>query len=438
MFFERGKYKGVARYTYYHQLDPFLIPPFAKGFGLSWPFLAYAGLAAAGLAAVFFIRKKRPFWPGKTFGDLAVYGIIGAALMQIIGANGLRWYSMAYIAGAFSAGPAAFYLIKKGRVFFSKKSVWDIVIYGALGGSLGGRLGFCLFYRQDLFWSFDGSFPFWGLLKAHEGGMSSHGGILGVLLAMWLCSRAHKASFFSLMDLAAIGGAAGIFLGRIANFINGELFGRVIKGKALWGVKFPGELHLWAERAPEYQERLLSLKPLLPVLKAMPGQTGVPGGYEWESWILKGGESALYQVSRICGLIAGMAGRPEVKEALEPLLSLRHPSQLYQSFLGGLAPFLILCFVWRRPRKAGIVSLIWFASYSALRIASEFFRMPDASLGYRLFHLTQGQWLSLTALLTAGSAYGWLVWQKAPKGFHAAGGGPEPSPGRRSKKSRRG
>ena len=381
------------------------------------------GFFCAGLLAVWLIRKARPFLPEWRFKDFIAFGLAGAVLTQVISMSGLRWYSMAYITGAVLAVPAGFYLIKKGRLFFAREKVWDIVIWGALGAALGGRFGFCLFYRPDLFVSFDQSFPFWGLLKANEGGMSSHGGIAGVFLALWIFSlkaskpeeafaaaeassareaktvsegQEGKIPFFSLMDLAAVGGAAGIFLGRIANFINGELVGREIKGQALLGVKFPSELYLWGEKASEYQERLLSLKPLLPVLKRLPNPPeGLPGGYVWEDWILRGGEGALYQVSRVCGLIAARAGEAPVRELLEPLLSLRHPSQLYQSFFGGVLPFLAVCLVWQKPRAAGLAALVWLASYSGFRVTSEFFRMPDASVGYQLFQLTRGQWLSL-------------------------------------------
>ena len=260
------------------------------------------------------------------------------------------------------------------------------------------------------------SLPFWGVLRIFEGGMSSHGGMAGFFISFLIVARKQKLSFFSLMDLGVLGGSVGIFLGRIANFINGELYGNVIKKQALLGVKFPQELFLWSNYAAEHKERLLSLKEVLPALDGLKGK--VPA--VWGDWVHLALEDSYYRkkvslvVSRIYEV--SQSGYEPVISALEPLLSLRHPSQLYQSFFGGLMTFLIVYLLWLKPRKAGVVSFVWAVSYLGFRLFTEMFRMPDAFLGYMAGGFTRGQMLSLYAFLVVG-IYGFFVYQIDPKGF---------------------
>lgn len=352
---------------------------------------------------------------------ITYYHQLNPVLIPITENIGIRWYSLAYIAGALFAYFAGAYLIRKGRLSLPLPQLTDIIFAGALGAVVGGRLGYCLFYGPELFLSFDSSFPFWGPLKIHQGGMSSHGGILGLLVFQIFYAYRHKLSFFATMDLAAIAGFMGIFLGRIANFINGELYGRVIEGKAFLGVRFPSELYLWASQPSLYKEQLLSLKALLPSLDSIV-QTSfkIPGEWIWREWVLKAveGDSVFESyVSYINSLIIANASHPEIKNLLEPLLSLRHPSQFYQALLGGLLPFLIACVLCLKPKKAGLVSLISAGSYFLFRIVTEFYREPDPQIGFQLFHLTRGQWLS-ALLFCILVAYGYFIYRQEPKGFN--------------------
>ena len=211
-------------------------------------------------------------------------------LIQFSGNIGIRWYSLAYIAGAVFAYFAGMYLIKKGRVHLPSDKLMDIIVFGAMGAVLGGRLGYCAFYSPELFLSFDSPFPFWGVLKIYEGGMSSHGGIIGFLISQILYAYRHKLSFFSLMDLGAVAAAVGFFLGRLANFINGELYGRVVEGTTWFAVRFPSELYLWASQPDLYKKQLISLKELLPVLESkIQSPVRIPGSYVWESWVFQSG-----------------------------------------------------------------------------------------------------------------------------------------------------
>ncbi len=351
---------------------------------------------------------------------ITYYHKLDPFLIQFSGNYGIRWYSLAYIAGAVFAYFIGIYLIKKGRIQLDVDKLMDAVGTGALGAVLGGRLGYCAFYRPDLFVSFDISFPYWGLLKIHEGGLSSHGGIIGFLLFQALFAYRHKLSFFSLMDLGSIAGAAGIFLGRIANFINGELYGRIVEGTTWLAVRFPSELYLWASQPSLYKEQLLSLKKLLPVLQPLPQDpVGIPKSYVWENWVVQAVEGDFIssrKVSHICGLIVENAHQEFVQKHLEPLLFLRYPSQLYQSLLGGLATFLIICLFWLTPRKAGVIALVWASSYLLFRVFTEFYRQPDSHIGLQVFNLTRGQWLSLSLYLIV-IIYGYFVYKQKPKGF---------------------
>ena len=339
-------------------------------------------------------------------------------LIHIYGNFGIRWYSMAYISAVLFAYFAGKYLIKKNRLQLPINKLMDIVVFGAMGTVIGGRLGYCLFYSPDLFLSFDSSFPFWGALKVHQGGMSSHGGIIGFLCSQTLYAYRHKLSFFSLIDLGSLAGAFGVFLGRIANFINGELYGRVVEGSTWLAVRFPSEVLLWANQPKLYKKQLLSLKEIAPSIDSM--LIKVPSPELWMEWVNKAvlSPDSVYSsyISYICQLIFQSSHQASIKELLEPLLSLRYPSQLYQSFFGGLLPFILMSLVWLKPRKAGLISLIFIISYLSFRIFTEFYRQPDHHIGFQLFNLTRGQWLSFS-LYSVACVYAYLFYKQKPKGL---------------------
>ena len=347
------------------------------------------------------------------------YHSLSPFIFQVTESFGLRWYSLAYIMGAFGAYFLSRHYIAKGYLNIPMDSRLDAVTYGALGVILGGRIGYCLFYGPHLFFDFDSSFPFWGLLKIHQGGMASHGGMIGLLVSLLLFAKVRKVSFFSLMDLSALGASVGFFLGRIANFINGELYGNIIQGRALLGVKFPTELFSWSNYIDKYKEQLLSLQQALPALGKFKGRD-LPDASLWEEWVYSALQDTYYRqkVSAVVSQLyeASQAGYEPVRQSLELLLPLRHPSQLYQSFFGGLMTFVIIWLVWLKPRKAGLISLVWGISYLGFRVFTEMFRMPDAFLGYRFLGLTQGQILSLCFFAAVG-LYGFFIYRKEPKGF---------------------
>ena len=150
----------------------------------------------------------------------------------------IRWYSIAYIFGIILGWIYALKIIKisernKYYLYPIKKSQFDdLIIFLVLGIILGGRLGYVIFYNFEYY-----SQNFIEILKLWEGGMSFHGGLLGVIIATYFFSKKNNISFFIFSDIIACVAPIGIFLGRIANFINGELYGKI--STMPWAIIFP-------------------------------------------------------------------------------------------------------------------------------------------------------------------------------------------------------
>lgn len=278
-----------------------------------------------------------------------------------LGPVSVHWYGIMYLLGFGLAWWLGRRRIRAGRLpGVSEEAFGDLLFYGILGVILGGRIGYVLFYVFDEFLAN----PLM-LLKVWEGGMSFHGGLLGVVAAAWWWSRRQGLHLMDTVDFVAPLVPPGLGLGRLGNYIGGELWGRFTGGK--WGVVFPHS----------------DLGPY----------TGVP-------------MDGLRQL--------------HASGALDPFA--RHPSQLYQAALEGLVMFCVLWWYSRRPRPRYAVAGLFALLYGGFRFLVEFVRMPDAQLGYIAFGwLTMGQLLSLP-LIILGLA--WLVWwsrrqpvvQPAPRG----------------------
>ncbi|MBO6642463.1 MAG: prolipoprotein diacylglyceryl transferase [Altererythrobacter sp.] len=151
----------------------------------------------------------------------------------------LRFYSLAYLLGVLFAYWHVTKMIKQPGAPMAQRHVDDLFFYCTLGVILGGRLGYAAFYRPELFTSFSGEgFVSWDLLRLWDGGMSFHGGLLGVMVAMMWVSWRGKLSFLRVTDYVSVGVPMGMMLGRLANFTNGELWGRATD--VSWGMIFPG------------------------------------------------------------------------------------------------------------------------------------------------------------------------------------------------------
>jgi phosphatidylglycerol:prolipoprotein diacylglycerol transferase len=286
----------------------------------------------------------------------------------------IRWYGLAYLAG-FAVGYIWMRSLARRRCTpLAPEAVADFVCVVALGTVLGGRLGYCAFYQPSLLAHFDTNIPFWGALAINQGGMSSHGGMIGMTVAIFWFARRVKLPGLHLMDLIGLVAPIGIVFGRLANFVNGELYGRLCASDLPWGVKFPQDLVEWKFDGsgrlvtPEFQN----------VLQLAASGENAP---------------SLEQV------VVAVQSNDAVAAALEPLLSTRHPSQLYAALLEGLLVLCVVVWLWRKPRKPGVLSGVFFVSYAVVRIFGEQFRMPDSHLGFQALGLTRGQWISIVMLV---------------------------------------
>jgi len=317
---------------------------------------------------------------------------------------GVRWYGLAYLGGFISGYLAILWMTQRGGTRFKVEQVADFITYIAIGVLIGGRLGYAAFYAPELFTAVDTKFPYWGVLKVNEGGMASHGGILGVMVVCYFYGRANKISFWHCLDLTVFGGALGFFFGRLANFVNGELYGREADPALRWAVKFPSEIYLWVQKS---FERLPSLGPAVDALGSMTinGEAVNLSSPTWQTWLSNYGPDPMARqriYETLEALIAAVqSGNTRVTEALAPALTSRHPSQLYQAVLEGLLVFLLMCWIWRKPQKVGVMSGWFGVLYCLARIIGEQFRMPDAHIGFQWLGLTRGQWLSVNLLAVA-------------------------------------
>ena len=266
---------------------------------------------------------------------MLVYPHINPVALQL-GPLAIHWYGLMYMAGFLTfiwLGRKR--LVALGLQQINNKTLDDLLFYGVLGVILGGRLGEVLFYNPGYYFSNPLK-----ILAVWEGGMSFHGGFLGVLVAMAAFAYQHKLRWLELMDFVAPLVPPGLAFGRLGNFINGELYGRVTNMP--WGMYFP----------------------------------------------------------------------------LDPSHSLRHASQLYEAVFEGIVLFILLWLIREKKMFDGFLVGIYLCGYGLVRFFIEFFREPDAQLGFVLGFNTMGQVLCLL-MITAGVAV--LFWRKkAAKDLHRA------------------
>ena len=347
-------------------------------------------------------------------------------LVHFSGNFGIRWYGLAYMTGFILGWALAVFIAKRGRRTLSPELITDLTTYIVLGVMIGGRLGYALFYGPELLTDFSTHFPFWGVLEVWQGGMASHGGMIGVLVACALFARRHRVNWMHLGDLTILGGAIGIFFGRIANFINGELMGRECDPSLPWAVKFPADILKWTGDPAKVG---IAETSKLPLLAPAMSKLGVAAD-QWTQWTrtfrerLPGWQNAQSNINAMLeqAVQAVQNGNVAVKQALAPVLAPRHPSQLYEALLEGLLLFTICFLAWYKPRKPGVIGGLFLTLYALVRIIGEQFRLPDAHLGFQLLGLTRGQWLSVAMLVASASVFLYAVKRPAEK---ISGWGPE-------------
>jgi phosphatidylglycerol:prolipoprotein diacylglycerol transferase len=305
---------------------------------------------------------------------------------------GLRWYGLSYVAGFVAAYFILRWMGSRELTPIKPERAGDVIVTLALGAVIGGRLGYIVFYEPSLLWMFQSGFPFWGVVMINHGGMSSHGGLIGAVVAGWLVARGYKDEtgrrvgampLLHVADVSALIAAPGLLFGRLANFINGELLGRIVampgEPSPWWSVKFPQEL--LSAHAPQLSDvQYLQLA----ALRERAG-AGLPAG-----------EATARLIEQV------QVGNAEFAQQLAPLIAARHPSQLYQALCDGIIAGLVVWWIWRRPRVPGVVGSWFLIGYGVLRIATEHWRLPDEHLEVvRMLGLTRGQWLS-AAMIAVG------------------------------------
>ena len=235
-----------------------------------------------------------------------------------IGPFAVRWYALAYIAGLILGWRYCLSLCRRAPRFMEPSALDDLLVYVTLGVVLGGRLGYVLFYNLSYYLENPSQ-----ILMVWNGGMAFHGGMLGTLAGLFLFARRRGINPLAVGDIVAAAAPIGLFFGRVANFINGELYGRATDMP--WSMVFPD------------------------------------GG-------------------------------------LVP----RHPSQLYEAVLEGLLLFILIVLLIARTdirRYPGAIGGLFLAGYGIARFIVEFFREPDAQLGFPFADVTMGQLLSIPMIL---------------------------------------
>lgn len=329
--------------TFVHDLSPFLVPPFIGKLGIRW------------------------------YGFMYVLGFIGAYLL-------LRWF-----------------IKVKACELHEEKAADFVTIIALFGIMLGGRLGYMLIYNRDEFLA--NPLLFFNFLG---GGMASHGAIFMSILVVFVYARWQKLSWLNLGDNLVIGGSLGLFFGRLGNFINGELYGRIAQSG--WTMKFPNELRdpniVSINKLNQLAEKAKDVAPELSV--------NVRNLIE---------QSNYFPRHAIVDMMIETARKNKAFEGMmAELLNPRHPSQLYQAFFEGLLVFLILLLIRLKWKNAyhGFISGCFFICYAIARILVENLREPDSKLFFvnTALQMTKGQFYSFLMILVG---FGLLTWSLTAK-----------------------
>lgn len=331
---------------------------------------------------------------GGWFHDLSPF------LVRFSDSFGIRWYGVSYVLGFVCAYLLLRLLAKRNATKIPLQSVADAIMLMIVGVVVGGRLGYVFLYKPSLLWDFSSSAPWWGVFAINNGGMSSHGGIIGVILACWRVSRGFKdetgqrvgrCAPIHVMDVAALIGPIGLMFGRIANFINGELLGKVIAlpgEHAPWfAVRYPQEItdlapeHL--PQTPEQMEQIISLS----MSRTLNAEEHWLDGYARMLELIQQGDSGL-------------------KAQLEPLISARYPTQLMQAGFDGLLVGLVVWIVAMKPRKPGVIGACFLIVYGLGRIPMDLVRLPDEGVAQFGF-ITRGQLYSALMVLAGILLFIW-------------------------------
>lgn len=300
-------------------------------------------------------------------------------ILQIGNAIAIRWYGLAYLAGFIIGYYLLKYLSRKQLYPIPADKLADFITWTAIFGVLlGGRLGYILFYQipnrgiESVL-----SDPL-SIVRVWEGGMASHGGILGVLAFTLFYSIRHKTNWIAITDGLAIVAPVGLFFGRMANFINGELYGRIVSPGSGSGMKFPAELYESVHLRYEALQKIYDDCPDH-ILRSLEQSQALP--------VVADQHAAAWMVERV-------RDTPAIRDIVGSVLPERYPSQLYEGAAEGLLLFAVLWFVRVKFPNAltGTFCAIFCLLYAAGRITVENFREPDSPVW---LSMTRGQFLSI-------------------------------------------
>jgi phosphatidylglycerol:prolipoprotein diacylglycerol transferase len=292
----------------------------------------------------------------------------------------IRWYALAYIVGLVLGWRYCLMLADRPPRLVTRRDIDDFLVWATLGVVLGGRVGFVLFYNLPYY----ADHPL-QMFELWHGGMSFHGGALGVTIAIILFARSRRIGIFALSDIVIQAVPIGLFFGRIANFINDELWGRATS--MWWGMQFPTELLSDPKLAATAVEGAVKIDPRLTSAEAV---------------------------------VAAYRDNPQIQALLAQILTPRHPSQLYEAICEGILLFLLLLYAEHRGARLrpGVETGIFLVGYAIARMSGELFRQPDAQLGFLFyiggFGVTMGELLSVPVLIAGAVIIAWARRNPAP------------------------
>jgi phosphatidylglycerol:prolipoprotein diacylglycerol transferase len=316
----------------------------------------------------------------------------------------IRWYGVAYLSGFVVAWIATHLLAKRGVIPLRVGQVGDFMTACVVGVVVGGRIGHVVFYDPHLLWTFHTAFPFWGALDLHKGGMSSHGGMVGTFLAMVWFARRYQIPLLAMCDIVCFTAPAGLMFGRLANWVNGELPGKILPDSMqanppAWSVKFPEDA----------------------IILAVQQRNDFPND--------AAAAQALATAQELYA--ATYAGSAEAAAQVAQMVPARYPSQFIQALTDGPVIVAIMVLVWLKPRHAGTIFGTFFIGYGALRVLSEQFREPDAGV-FTIGPVTLPMMLSAVMVVLGAVLVQYARRSNQPMigGLVAAPPGPNAAPGR--------
>ena len=312
----------------------------------------------------------------------------------------IRWYGLMYVVGFMFAQWIFVRLARRGFFPVAPEAAPDLIFYCVIGVMLGGRTGYALFYDQSLLNPLN-------FVQVWKGGLAFHGGLGGVCVAIWLFCRRHKIGWGRVADASALAVTPGIFAVRMANFINGELYGKETS-KDTWGaMQFPTDdkayslMHL--NSGLSMRDRELCIQVAFKKLQfadvkdrlSQVDELGRP--IDWDGIVPH------LDWAKVSGLMDATKG--------QHIIPFRHPSQLYEGFGEGLVLGLVLLVLYlltrNRPMRSGRYAAIFLLGYAVIRGGLEFVRKPDQQFyensvdGTVLLGMTMGQTLSVGMVLGA-------------------------------------